>query len=177
MHTFIYKYTSICSYNIYNEVCRVYTVEVRQQFVADVWFSFFFFFPLYNTNQTIRISSRSQESLLVRKRTWRLTTNTTYKSWMTHPNQPANYCGGSAVLSVQTTSNVYARAGTRNTNLSYNIFVLMRYVFLTTVVGTWCLINKILHLHNILHYYFTHALPVVAWINSGLLSNYIQDRA
>lgn len=54
--THLYTHTSICSYNIYNEVCRVSRVEVKKQFAASVWFSFCLvccccFFP-FSTIQT-----------------------------------------------------------------------------------------------------------------------------
>lgn len=41
-HTFIHTYTSTQPYNTHNELYRIRTVDMKQQFVATVWFSFFF---------------------------------------------------------------------------------------------------------------------------------------
>lgn len=95
-HTFIHTYTSTHPYNTHNELYRIRTVDMKQQFVATVWFSFFFSFFLCNTNQSIRSSSRSQESSLVQKRT-QGQENTTQMGVNPHPKQAASSCTAPAV--------------------------------------------------------------------------------
>lgn len=48
-HTFIHTYTSMHPYNTHNELYRIRTVDMKQQFVATVWFSFFFSFFITQT--------------------------------------------------------------------------------------------------------------------------------
>lgn len=65
-HTFIRTYTSTHSYNTHNELYRIHTVDMRQQFVASVWFSLFFFFFITQARAGMTHTDLSYSMLLAR---------------------------------------------------------------------------------------------------------------
>lgn len=136
MYTFMYAYTSMHSYNVYSEQCRICTLDIVQQYVVNAWFSFSFFFS-FSFLSPITQTKPSELAAEARRACW-FTEEPVgwpepYSSWA------ACCCRASGrvqLLHVQTCPMTASLSG---------------HVLLDTATARRCLANNVLCLHSVWH--------------------------